>query len=102
LFAQRSETISGFKIPLFRNRLLWVGIATELTLIALIVYAPFMHQFIGTNSFPASNWLFLVALIPTLFLADEVRKLFARNRIRKNAESISLLKVKENSKGEMK
>jgi len=87
LFAQRSETISGFKIPLFRNRLLWVGIATELTLIVLIVYTPFMHTFIGTNSFPLSNWLFLILLIPLLFLADEARKWFARKALKKEKEN---------------
>ena len=87
LFAQRSESISGFKIPLFRNRLLWVGILSELTLIVLIVYTPFMHQFIGTNSFPLSNWLFLILLIPVLFLADEVRKWFARKALQKEKEN---------------
>jgi Ca2+-transporting ATPase len=87
LFAQRSESISGFKIPLFRNRLLWVGIATELTLITLMVYTPFMHLFIGTNSFPLSNWLFLILLIPVLFLADEVRKWFVRRAQQKEKEN---------------
>jgi Ca2+-transporting ATPase len=102
LFAQRSETISGFKIPLFRNRLIWVGIATELILVVLIVYAPFMHQFIGTNSFPVSNWLFLTMLMPTLFLADEVRKWFVRSRQQKNLEINALTKAEVISKGEKK
>jgi magnesium-transporting ATPase (P-type) len=100
LFAQRSETMSGFKIPLFRNRLLWVGIATELTLIVLIVYTPFMHTFIGTNSFPLSNWLFLILLIPVLFLADEVRKLFARKALQKEKENRSIGIVKKSKGGE--
>ena len=102
LFAQRSESVSGFRLPLFRNRLLWVGIATELVLIVLIVYAPFMHEFIGTFSFPTSNWIFLVGLTPILFLADEVRKWFVRNQLRKNAGRISLKKTNVNSQGEMK
>ncbi len=95
LFAQRSESISGFKIPLFRNRLLWVGIASELTLIVLIVYTPFMHQFIGTNSFPLRNWLFLVSLIPVLFLADELRKWFARRAQQKDNQLNSIDKKSE-------
>ncbi len=98
LFAQRSESISGFKIPLFRNRLLWVGIATELILIVLIVYTPFMHQFIGTNSFPLSNWLFLVTLIPILFLADEVRKWYVR-RAQQKAKAIRSNSITKNPEG---
>jgi P-type Ca2+ transporter type 2C len=64
-----------------------VGIASELTLIVLIVYTPFMHQFIGTNSFPLSNWLFLILLTPILFLADEVRKWFVRRSQQKARET---------------
>ena len=32
LFAQRTEKGSTFKLPLFKNHLLWIGIATELVL----------------------------------------------------------------------
>jgi Ca2+-transporting ATPase len=78
LFAQRTETISSFKIPLFKNRLLWLGIASELLLIFLIVYTPFMHTFIGTNSFPPSYWLLQLCFIPLLLVADEIRKWFSR------------------------
>lgn len=80
LFAQRTETISSFKIPLFKNRLLWLGVAFELVLIFLIVYTPVMHNFIGTNSFPLSYWVLLFSFAPVLLLADELRKLVVRNR----------------------
>jgi Ca2+-transporting ATPase len=75
-----------------------VGIATELILIVLIVYTPFMHQFIGTNSFPLSNWLFLVTLIPVLFLADEVRKLFVR-RAQQKAKASRSNSITKNPEG---
>lgn len=74
LFAQRSERISFFRLPLFNNRLIWVGIATELAVINLIVYAPVFQQFIGTAAFPIKNWLFLFAWTPALLCADELRK----------------------------
>lgn len=78
LFAQRTETISSFKISFFRNRLLWLGIASEIAVILLIVYTPLMHTFIGTNSFPLSYWLLLFGFSPLLLIADEIRKWIAR------------------------
>jgi magnesium-transporting ATPase (P-type) len=78
LFTQRSERTSIFRINLFSNRLLWVGIAVELALIALLVYMPFFQGIFGTAAFPAANWLFLVALIPILPLLDEIRKGIAK------------------------
>jgi potassium/sodium efflux P-type ATPase len=78
LFTQRSERTSIFRINPFSNRLLWVGIAVELVLIALLVYVPFFQGIFGTAAFPAANWLFLVALIPILPLLDEIRKGIAK------------------------
>lgn len=80
LFAQRTETLSVFRLPLFRNRLLWVGIITELMLVALIIYVPFFQNVFGTAAFPLVNWLFLFAWTPSLFLADELRKWVVRRR----------------------
>jgi Ca2+-transporting ATPase len=80
LFAQRSERTSVFRLPWFKNRLIWAGVATELTLIALIVYAPGLQNFIGTAAFPLSNWAFLFAWTPALLLIDELRKWLIRRR----------------------
>ncbi|MGE5549392.1 MAG: cation-translocating P-type ATPase [Bacteroidota bacterium] len=78
VFAQRTERISVFHIGFFSNRLIWIGIATELALIFLVVYAPFMHGIFGTAPFPLRNWVFLFALTPLLFVADEIRKAILR------------------------
>jgi Ca2+-transporting ATPase len=80
LFAQRTERASAFRIAWFKNRLIWIGIATELVLIFLIVYTPFLNTFIGTAPFPLANWLFLLAWMPALLLVDEVRKFLVRRR----------------------
>jgi len=85
LFAQRTERNSVFRIGLFSNRLVWVGIATELTLISLIVYVPLFQGFIGTAAFPLKNWLFLFAWTPSLLLADELRKALLRRWERRKA-----------------
>jgi potassium/sodium efflux P-type ATPase len=74
LFAQRTESLSVFHIGLFSNWLIWVGIATELVLIVLLVYVPALQWIFATAAFPAENWLFLFAWTPSLLLAEEVRK----------------------------
>jgi magnesium-transporting ATPase (P-type) len=78
LFAQRTERTSVFKMGWFSNRMIWIGIASELLLISLIVYVPFFQQAIGTAAFPLGNWLFLFAWTPSLLLADELRKALVR------------------------
>jgi P-type Ca2+ transporter type 2C len=78
LFAQRTARISVFRIGLFSNRLLWVGIISELLIILLIVYAPPLQNVIGTQAFSPENWLFLFAWAPLLLIADECRKLLLR------------------------
>jgi P-type Ca2+ transporter type 2C len=83
LFAQRTDRISFFRTPLFGNRLIWVGIASELALVCLLVYTPFLQSIFGTGAFPLRNWLFLLAWTPSLLLADELRKAVARRRDRR-------------------
>ena len=74
LFAQRSTRRSIFKTPLFNNKLIWYGILSEILIILAIVYVPFMQRFIGTGSFEPKYWLFHLLWIPSLPLADAVRK----------------------------
>ncbi len=80
LFAQRSAYVSVFRLSLFSNRLLWVGIASELILVFMITYVPLFQDFIGTAAFPLSNWLFLSAWTPALLIVDEIRKWLLRQR----------------------
>ncbi|MGE5844081.1 MAG: cation transporting ATPase C-terminal domain-containing protein, partial [Syntrophaceae bacterium] len=80
LFAQRTERSSIFRIGLFGNRLLWVGIATEIGLLLMIVYVPALQRVFGTSGLPLEGWLYLVAWAPALLLADEARKAVLRWR----------------------
>lgn len=84
LFAQRTEKTSIFKFPLFNNKMIWIGIASELVLILLIVYTPFMNKFIGTGPFPPIYWVFLAAWIPSLIVVDEIAKYFKRRKEKKS------------------
>ena len=74
LFAQRAEKTPILKMPLLNNKMIWIGILTELMMIAAIVYLPFFNRFIGTASFSLKYWSFLFAWTPLLMIADEIRK----------------------------
>jgi len=80
LFAQRSERTSIFKFSLTNNRMLWIGIASEIVIVFALVYLPFFHKFIGTGAFPLKYWGFLTAWIPSLIVVDEIRKWIVRRK----------------------
>jgi Ca2+-transporting ATPase len=80
LFAERTERRSFFRHPLFSNNLIWVGIATELILVALLIYLPPLHGLFGTAELPLHYWLFLFAWTPSLLIVDEIRKAILRSR----------------------
>ncbi|MEZ4710220.1 MAG: cation-transporting P-type ATPase [Caldilineaceae bacterium] len=75
LFAQRTTNSSLRQVGWFSNRLVWVGIATELVLFALICYAPFLQRVFGAAPIGWREWLFLLAWAPALLVTDWVRKL---------------------------
>jgi hypothetical protein len=64
----------------------WVGIATELTLIVLLVYMPVLQRLFDMAPFPLQNWIFLFAWTPTLLLADAGRKALVCRRARRKAQ----------------
>jgi Ca2+-transporting ATPase len=74
LFAQRSAHTSVFRSRPFTNRLIWVGVAVALAIVSIVIYVPLFQKVFGTAGFPASNWLFLLAVSPMILLADELRK----------------------------
>jgi Ca2+-transporting ATPase len=74
LFAQRTEHGSFLRTNPWRNRLIWIGIAFELALIVALVYLPIFHWIFGTAPLSATQWLILVACVPILLIADELRK----------------------------
>jgi len=78
LLAQRTERTSAIRVGLFGNRLVWIGIATELAILFLIIYVPFFQRLIGTGPLPFKNWLFLFAWVPLLLVVDEMRKAIVR------------------------
>jgi magnesium-transporting ATPase (P-type) len=82
LFAQRTERRSFLEVEMSSNRLIWAGIAVELILILAIIYLPQLQWAFGTASIPINNWIFLLSLMPTLLIADEMRKAWIRKKSR--------------------
>jgi P-type Ca2+ transporter type 2C len=86
LFAHRTERASLREVGWRGNRLLWIGIASEVAVILAIVYLPPLRAVIGTAPFPPWLWLVLLAAAPTLLFVDEVRKARVRRRARTREE----------------
>src|ERR1039457_5226468 len=77
-FAVRTRRASLWSIGVFSNRYLLGGIAAELLLAAVFIYAPPLQSLLGTAALPAHD---LVLLIPFPFIvwgADELRRWLLR------------------------
>ncbi|BAZ39309.1 ATPase, E1-E2 type [Calothrix sp. NIES-4101] len=82
VFACRSERTSIWRLGFFSNPFIWLGIATEWTLIlAIIEIAPLRHIF-STSPLTPWQWLFLLVCPPILLGAEELRKARLRKRRR--------------------
>lgn len=81
-FACRTERISVFKIGIFKNRFLLIGIAVELMLAILFVYVKPFQTWFEQAPLDFYDWLFLLAWVPSMLVADEARKAIVRWRIR--------------------
>jgi P-type Ca2+ transporter type 2C len=79
LFAHRTQRSSLLTVGVTGNWLIWLGIASELAVIAALVYLPPLQAVVETAAFPAWLWLPLLAVAPTLLVIDESRKAFVRH-----------------------
>jgi len=84
-FACRTERVSVFRIGLFSNRFLLWGIAFELVFAAALIYVPLLQPIFGTAAVGADWWLYLVAFVPVIFVAEEARKAIIRRRALRDA-----------------
>jgi sodium/potassium-transporting ATPase subunit alpha len=70
----RSLRNSVFKIGFFKNKYLFVGIATEVLLILAFAYLIFFQKFLGTGPLEPQQWLFFVPFAIFIFVVEELRK----------------------------
>jgi Ca2+-transporting ATPase len=74
IFACRSNRQSVLQLGFASNPLVFVGIAYELTLLLLLLYAaPLMSAF-GTGPLERNHWLLLAVFGPLLLFLEEIRK----------------------------
>jgi sodium/potassium-transporting ATPase subunit alpha len=79
-FLCRDARQPGWSTPLSGNPLLAWGIAAELLLITIVVYAPAGQALFGTAPLDAEVWLLAAALASSMLVFEETRKRIARRR----------------------
>jgi magnesium-transporting ATPase (P-type) len=77
-FAQRTNRESVFKVGLFTNKYLIWGIVGELIVFSILVYVQPFQSIFHHAPLDVVDWLFLLCLVPALFLSDELRKWVVR------------------------
>ncbi len=79
VFASRSESLSAFQLGFFSNRLIWLGIATEITFLLAIVYWPPLQGVVHSAPLDPAFLVALFAVAPLAVLVpEEVRKRLKR------------------------
>ncbi|MDQ7837233.1 MAG: cation-transporting P-type ATPase [Thermodesulfobacteriota bacterium] len=82
IFACRSFRESVFRIGFFSNKLIFVGIASELMLQLFIVYHPWGNKIFSTYPIAVKVWFILIPFAFILFAAEEIRKWVSRKKSR--------------------
>ena len=78
----RTRTQSLLKVGVFSNKLVLVGIASELFLLALIAYVPMFNTFFGTAPLSFEQLMLPVPFAVAILLGDELRRVFVRRENR--------------------
>lgn len=78
----RSRTTSVFKIGLTTNKYLLAGIIASVLLLILATILPPLQTALGTTALSIWEWLTIVLVSSSVFIADEIRK-FARNKVKR-------------------
>jgi sodium/potassium-transporting ATPase subunit alpha len=74
----RTRTRSIFEAGLFKNKLVLVGIAISLFILANIIYNPYVNHFYGTHPLTLFELSLALPFALLIFFGDELIKLLAR------------------------
>jgi Ca2+-transporting ATPase len=77
-FACRSEKLRGRHLGWLSNRLLFGGIAIEITIILALIYIPPLYNIFNHTPLPPQYWIGLALFAPTLYSLEWIRKGFFR------------------------
>jgi magnesium-transporting ATPase (P-type) len=78
VLASRTNRASIFKTSLKSNKWIWLGIASQISIISLLIYAPPMQALFGTAPLGPFEWAFLAVLAVIIVFVEEIRKWFTR------------------------
>jgi magnesium-transporting ATPase (P-type) len=78
VLACRTSKTSIFKSNPRNNKWIWLGIASQITMLSVLVYVPLMQGLFGTTALELTDWLYLAVLAGIVIVAEEIRKVFAR------------------------
>ncbi len=81
VFASRTRLQSVFTVGLFRNRMILLGIATELLILALIIWNPFANLIFNTSPLDLRYVLLSIPFAIFLLGIDELRKYLLRRNV---------------------
>lgn len=78
VFSCRTNRVSMFRIGLSRNKWILGGIASQIGILSIIIYVPWLQPIFGTTALGALDWGYLLLVTTSVIIAEEVRKLFIR------------------------
>jgi Ca2+-transporting ATPase len=76
----RSRNISFFKLGPLTNKWLFLAIIASLSLQILVTELPFFQVAFGTTSLALMDWVIILLVSSSVFIAEELRKFLLRNR----------------------
>ena len=78
VLACRTSKVSIFKTSLKSNKWIWLAIASQISIISVLIYVPIFQVLFGTTPIGFIDWVYLAVLACIIVLAEELRKWFAR------------------------
>jgi magnesium-transporting ATPase (P-type) len=78
VLASRTSKASIFKTSFKNNKWIWLGIASQITIISALVYVPILQGLFGTTGLSLLDWAFLALLAGIVIFAEEIRKWVSR------------------------
>jgi Ca2+-transporting ATPase len=77
-YSARSEYFSVFKLGVFSNKWMQYAVLTSTVLLLLVIYVPFLRDIFNTTALTLGDWLEILPLVATPFIAGEITKLFVQ------------------------
>ena len=79
VFACRTERASVFRVGLFRNRLVLVGVGLEIALVLTLIFVPILRHLFGLAPLALAEWAPLLAFPAIVLALEEGRKWVLRH-----------------------